>query len=114
MNKNDFELRIVKIKADLGRGVFGTEDVFTEEKITLTLSSKQRMNYIRLPIGALFYAEIAYIDKEARGRYVPTFRDAMSDHPSTRLTYLYEQKKILDAQFIKRFGADEMKINGVY
>lgn len=110
MNPNKFELRIVKIIEDLGKGKYVSEDVFSEEKIMVTLSGKQIMNYVQLPLESLIYAEIGYVENNApRGRYIHTFRDAMSD--DNTLTPLQKQKRILDAQFIERFG--KLTVNGL-
>ena len=102
----------MKIIEDLGAGKYFSEDVFSREKIMVILSGKQRMNYVQLPIESLIYAEIGYIENNARGRYIHTFRDAMSD--DNTLTPLQKQKRVLNAQFIERFGADKLTINGVY
>lgn len=112
MSSNNLELRIVKITENLGKGIYASEDVFTQEKITIILSGKLRMNYIKLPKESLIYAEIRYVDNNARGRYIPTFRDPMSD--DNNVTPLQKQKNVLDAQFIERFGVDKLTVNGVY
>jgi len=87
--------------------MYSAEDVFTQERIAVVLSGKQRMNYIQLPIESLIYVEIGYTYNRGRGLYIHTFRDAMSND---LLTSLLEQKRVLDAQFIDRFGEDKLTI----
>ena len=110
MSSNNLELRIVKITEDLGKGVYLSEDVFSQEKITVILSGKLRMTYIKLIIESEVYVEINSLNREnIRGRYILTFRDAMNDDNTikTHLDNLCEQKVVLDAKYIKRFGANK-------
>lgn len=98
------ELRIVKIKENLGEGIYLSEDVFNKEEVRISLSGKLRMNYYSIPVNMVVYACVINLDRE-KGRYIYTWRDAMSlDNTETILD---KQRKILDAQFIELFGKDE-------
>jgi predicted ATP-dependent endonuclease of OLD family len=98
------ELRIVKIKEDLGEGTYLSEDVFNKEELRIILSGKLRMNYYSIPVDKVVYACIVDSDTK-NARYIYTWRDAMSlDNTETRLD---KQRKILDAKFIELYGKKE-------
>ena len=108
MKSNNLELIIVKIIADLGKGTYESEEVFSQEKITVILPGKMRMQGAKLLIGSEVYVVINSLHKEMkRGRFVPTFRDPMSDDNTT--TPLQKQKMELDSKYKARFGEDKIR-----
>lgn len=110
MNINNLELRIVEIKEDLGEGKFISVDVFTQEKISIKLSAKQRMNF-KLPIESVIYVSIWNSDKN-NARYIYTWRDPMRLNNTE--TILEKQRKELDAKYIACYGADKFDYIRVY
>ena len=113
MSSNKAGLRIVKITEDLGKGNYISEDVFSQEKIQIVLSGKQRMNFHKLPIESVIYAAVGYVDENnTRGRYIHTWRDPMRmDNAETPLE---KQRKVLDAKYIEVYGADKFDYIRVY
>ena len=110
MNNQKQELRIVKIKEDLGQGKYLSEDVFSQEKIGVRLSGKQRMHF-KLPIESEIYVSISNSDKD-NARYIYTWRNPMRlDNTETDIE---KQRKKLDAQYIERYGKDKFDYIRVY
>lgn len=110
MDINDLELRIVKVIEDMGEGQFLSEDVFSQERIGIKLSGKQRMN-LKLPIEAVIYVSVRNSDKE-NARYIHTWRNPMRlDNTETPLE---KQRKKLDDKYIEIHGADKFDYIRVY
>ena len=110
MNPNNLELRIVKIKEDIGQGKYVSEDVFSQERIDVKLSGKQRMHF-KLPVDSDVYVWLRDSDKE-NARYIYTWRNPMRmDNTETPLE---KQRKVLDAKYIKIYGADKFDYIRVY
>lgn len=102
------ELRIVQIVQESDRGIYLSEDVFTEEKIIVKLTSKQKMNYVKLPIESSVYAVITEdSDDILQSIYILSWHDPFNIYESK--TPLQKQKEILDAKFIKQFGKEKFQ-----
>ena len=104
------ELRFVKVREDLGKGEYLAEDVFSEERIKIKLSGKQRMNFM-LPLGAVVYAVTGNQELE-NARFIYTWRDPF--RMDNTETFLEKQRKELDAKFIDQYGMDEFEIIYVF
>jgi len=107
MTSSTLELRLVKIKEDLGRGIYASEDVFSQERIEVSISGKLRMNYIKLPIESVIYIVTIWRDSDkyiARGRYVSSWRDLDRYYNTGSLHK--KQRQDLDAQYKERYGTD--------
>ena len=100
------ELKIVRIKEDLGKGKYLTEDAFNEEKIIVKLSGKLRMHYVQIPIETFIYAIVTNLDTE-NARYIHTWKNTAS--LTNEETLLDKQREILDSQFIELYGIDEFR-----
>jgi len=113
MSSNKVELRIVKITGEVGKGIYISEDVFSQERIEIILPGKQRMNFFQLPVESMIYAAVGYSDKNnARGRYIHTWRDPMRmDNTETSLE---KERKVLDAKFKEIYGVDKFDYIRVY
>lgn len=110
MNLKTEELRIVKILEDVGQGKYISEDVFSQEKIGIQLTGKQRMHF-RLPIEAVVYVCIRNSDKD-KAWYIYSWRNPMRlDNTETPLE---KQRPALDTLYIERFGADKFDYIRVY
>ncbi|MEM7371928.1 MAG: hypothetical protein AAF587_25155 [Bacteroidota bacterium] len=110
MNINTPELRIAEIITELGRGQYIAEDVFTQERIGVTFSGKQRLT-LSLPMHAVVYIAISNSDKE-NARYIHTWRNPMREDNTK--TPLEKQKQGIDARYIEHFGMDKFNSILVY
>lgn len=107
MTSNTLELRLVKIKEDLGNAKYISEDVFSQERIEVFITGKLRMNYIKLPIESVIYIVTSWRNSDkyiARGGYLHSWRAL---HQCYETGCLHKkQKQDLVAKYKECFGTE--------
>lgn len=93
--KSKEELRIVAVISNLGLGKYLSEDVFTQEMITIKLRGKQRIHLTENITGKIIYVALNEFD-DNYARYIYSWRDLyLLSNDSDLVT----QKQVVDTKF---------------
>lgn len=95
MSQTIIDLKIVKVKENLGKGEYLAQDVFSQEKITIKLTGKQRMNYSKLGINTDVYISVQNSDFDNAKFIIWKYNTNVS---------IEKQKKELESRYLNLYS----------